>query len=126
MGVLHGGGRAYLATGGDIGDPYTYWAADLSNKHFAYSIDVHQVGCKCNAAMYWVNMPGMDGGNNPVPGPGGDYYCDANFVNDNWCPEYDTYEGNAETTMSPFTPVIMFLPMIIQVVTGGVVEPMPA
>ena len=52
-------------------------------------------------------------------GPGGDYYCDANFVNDNWwaqilkkkwmnelltklmmkrCPEYDTYEGNAETT----------------------------
>ena len=28
---------------GDIGDPYTYWAADLSNKHFAYSIDVHQV-----------------------------------------------------------------------------------
>ena len=72
--VLHGGGRAYLATGGDIisikkirkqcvsqeiwvasykqqkeflsgdiGDPYTYWAADLSNKHFAYSIDVHQV-----------------------------------------------------------------------------------
>merc|ERR1719412_2241079 len=28
--------------------------------------------------------------------------------------------------MSPFTPVIMFLPMIIQAVTGGVVEPMPA
>ena len=27
-----------------------------------------QVGCKCNAAMYWVNMPGMDEGNNPVPG----------------------------------------------------------
>merc|ERR1719500_1518915 len=59
--VLHGGGRAYLATGGDIGDPYTYWAADISNKHFAYSIDV-------------------------------------SFVNQNWCPEYDTYEGNAETT----------------------------
>jgi len=96
--VLHGGGRAYLATGGDIGDPYTYWAADISNKHFAYSIDVSQVSCKCNAAMYWVNMPGMDEGNNPVPGPGGDYYCDANFVNQNWCPEYDTYEGNAETT----------------------------
>ena len=73
--VLHGGGRAYLATGGDIsifirgivflggnfllwskyekddiisckgdiGDPYTYWAADIANKHFAYSIDVSQV-----------------------------------------------------------------------------------
>ena len=73
--VLHGGGRAYLATGGDIfiflykasfflaisylgkkikkddilsckgdiGDPSTYWAADIANKHFAYSIDVSQV-----------------------------------------------------------------------------------
>merc|ERR1712180_261276 len=26
-----------------------------------------------------------------------DYYCDANHVNDNWCPEYDTWEGNRET-----------------------------
>jgi len=95
--TMHGGGRVYLATGWDIGDPYTYWSADLKNKHFGYSINVANVGCKCNAAMYWINMPGYDG-DHPTAGPGGDYYCDANFVNDNWCPEYDTYEGNAETT----------------------------
>ena len=25
---------------------------------WSYDIDVSGVGCKCNAAMYWVNMPG--------------------------------------------------------------------
>lgn len=29
-----------------------------------------------------------------------DYYCDANFVNNNFCPEYDIYEGNKYTMMS--------------------------
>ena len=33
-------------------------------------------------------------GNNPGAG---DYYCDANFGNSIWCPEYDTYEGNKYT-----------------------------
>ena len=42
--VLHGGGRAYLATGDNFGDPNTYWSVDLANKHFAYSINVAQVG----------------------------------------------------------------------------------
>jgi len=31
---------------------------------------------------------------------GGDYYCDANFVNNNFCPEYDTFEGNKYTMVS--------------------------
>ena len=106
-----------------------------------------QVGCKCNAAMYWVNMPGMDEGNNPVPGFfHNQYFGDIEQIGF-WsilmtgiflksknkrhqapeetttamltlsiktgkrtklkdtsiqiifrCPEYDTYEGNAETT----------------------------
>ena len=34
-------------------------------------------------------------GNNP--GDGADYYCDANFGNNIWCPEYDTWEGNKHT-----------------------------
>ena len=46
---------------------------DISNTDDEYGDydgkDVNnQVSCKCNAAMYWVNMPGMDEGNNPVPG----------------------------------------------------------
>lgn len=36
-------------------------------------------------------MPG------PQAGDQGDYYCDANFVNNQWCPEYDLFEGNKHT-----------------------------
>jgi len=96
---LHGGGQAYFTQGGgDMGgDPYVYWQTELYNKVFSYDIDVSAVGCKCNAAMYWVNMPGYDGNGNPDPAEWGIYYCDANFVNGNWCPEYDTFEGNSAT-----------------------------
>jgi len=82
---LHGGGSAYFTEGGgDMGgDPYVYWQTDLANKVFSYDIDVSNVGCKCNAAMYFVNMPGYDGNGNPDPAEWGIYYCDANFVNSN-------------------------------------------
>merc|ERR1711915_934569 len=68
---LVGGGRVYLAQEA---------ANDFSNPF-----------------IYFVQMPGYDAGQNVIAGPGGDYYCDANHVNDNWCPEYDTWEGNRET-----------------------------
>jgi len=95
---LSGGGGVYFATSdADIGsDPNMYWQTDLADQVWSYDIDVSNVGCKVNAAMYWVNMPGYEGGS-PYPAEWGIYYCDANFVNGNWCPEYDTFEGNAET-----------------------------
>jgi len=95
---LHGGGGVSLATnGGDIGsDPFMYWQVELADHYFSYTVDVSNVGCKCNAAMYFINMPGYENGQ-PYPADWGVYYCDANFVNGNWCPEYDTFEGNAET-----------------------------
>ena len=46
---------------------------DLMNKVFSYSVDVSNVGCSCNAAAYFINMPGNNAGD-------GDYYCDANYV----------------------------------------------
>ena len=57
---LHGGGGVYLATtGADIGsDPFMYWQTNLADNVWSYDVDVSNVGCKCNAAMYWVNMPG--------------------------------------------------------------------
>jgi len=95
---LHGGGGVYLAYSNvDIGsDPFMYWQTPLADNVWSYDIDVSQVSCKCNAAMYWVNMPGYENGE-PYPADWGVYYCDANFVNGNWCPEYDTFEGNAES-----------------------------
>ena len=44
------------------------------NKRFIYSIDVSNVDCHCNAAAYFIDMPGNNAG-------AGDYYCDANFGN---------------------------------------------
>lgn len=78
------------------------------NKEFSYDVDVSNVGCHCNAAAYFIDMPGLSStqyhkififthylpGNNPGAG---DWYCDANFGNNIWCPEYDTYEGNKHT-----------------------------
>ena len=93
--------------------------APLLGNHISYTVDVSNVGCHCNSAFYFVQMPGYDAGQvrrllskipekiippwvtdvkrkrrsdpysfdhsqNVIAGPGGDYYCDANHVNDNW------------------------------------------
>jgi len=39
-------------------------------------------------------MPAKDINGNPIAGKGGDYYCDANMVGGNWCPEFDIMEAN--------------------------------
>merc|ERR1712215_540337 len=89
--TLNGNSRMYFASyGADGYDPGAFWQTPLNNKVFSYSIDVSNVGCHCNAAAYFINMPGNNAGD-------GDYYCDANFGNSIWCPEYDTMEGNKHT-----------------------------
>jgi len=100
--TLSRGGRIYFAKdpAADFNDPFMYWQTPLLGKHFSYEIDVSQVGCHCNAAAYFIQMPGYNSGQQPEPGEGGDYYCDANFGNSVWCPEYDTWEGNKYTMVS--------------------------
>ena len=39
---------------------------NTSYQVWSYDVDVSNVACKCNAAMYWVNMPGYENGN-PYP-----------------------------------------------------------
>ena len=60
----------------------------LANKHFAYTLDLSNVPCHCNAAAYFVDMPAAVAGR-------GDYYCAANYAE--LCPEYDVMEGNKHT-----------------------------
>merc|ERR1711915_1012782 len=87
--TLNGGGRVYLGNSPNDGwDPNNYWQTPLNGMHFSYTLDLSNVGCHCNAAGYFIGMPGPGGGD------GGDYYCDANFVGGQWCPEYDTLESN--------------------------------
>ena len=61
---------------------------ELDEKHFDYDVDLSNMECGCNADITFVDMPG------PNTGPNGMYYCDGNFVNDQWCPEYDLQESN--------------------------------
>merc|ERR1712179_621401 len=90
--TLNGGGRVYLGNSPNDGwDPNNYWQTPLNEMHFSYTLDLSNVGCHCNAAGYFIGMPGPGGGE------GGDYYCDANFVGGQWCPEYDTLESNKHT-----------------------------
>merc|ERR1711974_214481 len=89
--TMRGNSRLYFANrceNGWVGDMYAQ--LPLNNKHFAYSLDLSNVGCHCNAAAYFVKMPGNNAGD-------GDYYCDANLGNNIWCPEYDVMEGNKHT-----------------------------
>merc|ERR1712027_292536 len=79
--TMNGNSRLYFCNRAvDNWDPNAYWQTPLNNKHFAYTLDLSNVGCYCNAAAYFINMPG----NNPGDG---DYYCDANLGNNIWCPE---------------------------------------
>jgi len=100
--TLSRGGRIYFAKdpAEDFSDPFMYWQTPLKGYHFSYEIDVSNVGCHCNAAGYFIQMPGYGSDQNPNPGEGGDYYCDANLGNNIWCPEYDTWEGNKYTMAS--------------------------
>jgi len=76
------------------GRPDSYVHFELLGKELSYTIDLGGVGCGCNAALYWVSMPGYSSGNTPAPGAFGNYYCDANKVGGVMCWEMDTIEAN--------------------------------
>jgi hypothetical protein len=53
-----------------------------------FTTDVSKLGCGTNAAFYLVSMPSTS------LGQANDYYCDANCVGGNCCPEMDLLEAN--------------------------------
>eukprot|EP00730_Choanoeca_flexa_P015263 TRINITY_DN6970_c0_g1_i1.p1 TRINITY_DN6970_c0_g1~~TRINITY_DN6970_c0_g1_i1.p1 ORF type:complete len:308 (+),score=46.10 TRINITY_DN6970_c0_g1_i1:3-926(+) len=67
------------------------------NKTLRYEIDLSQAGCGCNVAFYAVRMPGFNSSQDFDPSKKGDYYCDANRVGGNFCPEMDIMEANTVT-----------------------------
>lgn len=93
--TLQAGARVYL------GDNYTtaftpngFYEADLFGKRFKVDMDLSQVGCNCNGAIYTVSMPAYSSSQQLQPGKEGDYYCDANQVGGTFCPEMDISEAN--------------------------------
>ena len=61
----------------------------VKGKMLNVSIDLQGASCGCNVAFYLVSMPSTSG-----PGQANDYYCDANNVGGEACPELDLIEAN--------------------------------
>jgi cellulase len=84
----------------DTLEPGNFKNFSLLGKTLSYDIDVSTVGCSCNAALYFVSMPGFTQSGQADPTSGRDYYCDANEVGGEYCWELDTYEGNKYTVQT--------------------------
>lgn len=96
--TLRGGGRAYIAKSADDQmNPDFFDDFDLKGSTVTYTVDLSQVGCSCNAAFYTSQMPGHKWDGSSDPTDGGDYYCDANRVGGEYCPEMDILESNKYT-----------------------------
>jgi hypothetical protein len=81
-------------------DPNMFVEYKLKGKTVSYMVDLSQISCSCNSALYFVTMPGIGSNGQPNPGQGGDYYCDANDVNGEWCWELDVQEANMYVTQT--------------------------
>ena len=92
--TLQHGDRAYLSTQSeDSLNPDNFYTFSMMGTTVEYDVTFNGVSCSCNAAIYTVQMPGRQQDGTPNPGSG-DYYCDANDGNGQWCPEMDLFEAN--------------------------------
>ena len=93
--TLRGGGRIYLGDSPSATiTPTSYYNMPLLGKRFKVDVNMSNVGCNCNGAVYFVTMPGYNSAQQPAPGKTDEYYCDANAVGGTWCPEMDLMEAN--------------------------------
>lgn len=85
-------------------DASKFYQPDLLGGSIEYDIDIGNVDCRCNAAFYMVSSPGKNEDGSLNAGPANDYYCDANYVGNQWCPEMDLMEANKYAfRMTPHT-----------------------
>ena len=87
------GQRAYLANNASLGED-NFYGVNLLGGSISYDVNLSAAGCSCNHAFYLVSMPGRDVNGKPSTGDFDDYYCDANKVGGQWCPEFDLMEAD--------------------------------
>jgi hypothetical protein len=96
--VKYGHGTTLFSAFKDAWEPDSIAQLKLLGKAMSYTVDLSKVGCACNLAFYLISMPalGMDGSASRGTDRGGQppYYCDANKVGGQWCPEVDIMEAN--------------------------------
>jgi len=85
------GARFHTADGAH---PDSVYSVNWIGGSLDYDVNLSQSGCSCNAALYLVSMPAKDNNGNYSGGNDGTFYCDANKVNGQWCPEFDIMEAN--------------------------------
>lgn len=86
--------RAMLAAKCENFSPTMYKMLYLMGKTLSFDVDMSQVSCGCNAAVYFNQMPARDQYGQFTPSTCNDYYCDANAVCGVLCPEHDFVEAN--------------------------------
>lgn len=76
----------------------------LLGRTISFTVDLSKVGCGCNLAFYLVSAPARDEQGNAIPGDNmlapHNFYCDANKVGGQWCPEVDIMEANTHAFAS--------------------------
>lgn len=92
--VKYNGNVQIAKTANNSYSPNMFQEYRLAGKTVTFTADLSNVGCSCDAAFYFVSMPGYGSNGQPTPGQWGAYYCDANDVNGVWCWEMDVMEAN--------------------------------
>jgi hypothetical protein len=96
------GGRSYLSVT-DYDTPEGFYKPNLLGGSIEYDMDLSQMTCGCIAALYLVRSPAhYDDGS--YDSTDGFYYCDAQAVGGEYCPEFDIMEANQyayQTTAHP-------------------------
>jgi hypothetical protein len=87
------GSRLYIVNA----DDKNYELFTFVGKEFTYTVDMSEIPCGVNAALYTVEMP--KAGKSPGGVEYGYGYCDANCVDGGCCPEFDIQEASSKATV---------------------------
>jgi len=100
--VNHYSGISLTTSCTDHWDPHAFTTVNLLGKTLSFEVDLSKVGCACNLAFYLTKEPAMSPAGEPSEGSCdySPYYCDANQVCGQWCPELDIMEANSHTFQS--------------------------
>lgn len=75
-------------------DPNSFFTPNLLGATLEFDVNLSARNCGCVAAFYLVKMPGKHEDGSLWQDTDGYYYCDANKVDGNFCPEFDVMEAN--------------------------------
>mmetsp|Transcript_78245 Transcript_78245/g.198889 ORF Transcript_78245/g.198889 Transcript_78245/m.198889 type:complete len:638 (-) Transcript_78245:150-2063(-) len=96
--IRHNSGFSAFSECAKDWEPESIAQFKLLGQRMSFTVDLSRVGCACNLAFYLIGAPAKDVDGKPSQGDdrGGQppYYCDANMVGGQWCPEMDIMEAN--------------------------------